>query len=224
MDVKIESGWKDALKNEFNKTYFHKITAHLKREKAENKIIYPPGSQIFNAFEQTPFDTVKVVILGQDPYHGKGQAHGLCFSVPSGIKPPPSLSNIFKEINNDLSLPVPGTGDLTKWAKQGILLLNAVLTVRANEPASHATIGWMEFTHAVIKKISMEKEGIVFVLWGKFAHEKQILIDETKHHVLKAAHPSPFSADKGFFGCRHFSKINELLIKQNKEPIDWALE
>jgi len=163
------------------------------------------------------------VILGQDPYHGPGQAHGLSFSVPEGVPPPPSLGNIYKELNKDIGMPIPKTGDLTKWATQGVLLLNAVLTVRANEPASHAKIGWMDFTDAVIRKISDEKEGIVFLLWGRFAQEKQILIDETKHHVLKAAHPSPFSADKGFFGCKHFSRTNELLMKQGLSPIDWNL-
>ena len=164
-----------------------------------------------------------MVILGQDPYHGSGQAMGLSFSVPKGVKPPPSLVNIFKELKSDIGLPIPTNGDLTPWAKQGVLLLNAVLTVRENEPASHAKIGWMHFTDAVIKKISDEKKGIVFLLWGKFAEQKQILIDETKHFVLKAAHPSPFSADKGFFGCKHFSKTNELLAKQGLQVIDWHI-
>jgi uracil-DNA glycosylase len=164
-----------------------------------------------------------VVLLGQDPYHGSGQAMGLSFSVPKGVKPPPSLVNIFKELKSDIGLPIPTNGDLTPWAKQGVLLLNAVLTVRENEPASHAKIGWMHFTDAVIKKISDEKKGIVFLLWGKFAEQKQILIDETKHFVLKAAHPSPFSADKGFFGCKHFSKTNELLAKQGLQVIDWHI-
>ena len=164
-----------------------------------------------------------MVILGQDPYHGSGQAMGLSFSVPKGIKPPPSLVNIFKELKSDIGLPIPTNGDLTPWAKQGVLLLNAVLTVRENEPASHAKIGWMHFTDAVIKKISDDKKGVVFLLWGKFAEQKQILIDETKHFVLKAAHPSPFSADKGFFGCKHFSKTNELLAKQGLQVIDWHI-
>ena len=164
-----------------------------------------------------------MVILGQDPYHGSGQAMGLSFSVPKGVKPPPSLVNIFKELKSDIGLPIPTNGDLTPWAKQGVLLLNAVLTVRENEPASHAKIGWMDFTDAVIKKLSDEKKGIVFLLWGKFAEQKQILIDETKHFVLKAAHPSPFSADKGFFGCKHFSKTNELLAKQGLQVIDWHI-
>ena len=192
--------------------------------KGAGKTIYPPGQLIFNAFNTTPFNLVKVVLLGQDPYHGYGQAHGLSFSVPDGVAPPPSLVNIFKELHTDIEMPFPTTGNLTKWATQGVLLLNAVLTVRANEPASHAKIGWMEFTNAVISKISDEKEGVVFLLWGKFAQEKQVLIDETKHLVLKAAHPSPFSAHNGFFGCRHFSKTNAYLLKQKIDPIDWSLD
>ncbi len=209
------------LKKEFLKPYFQEAVTFVKVEKAQNKIIYPPGSLIFSAFDQTPFDKVKVVIIGQDPYHGPGQAHGLSFSVQDGVKPPPSLVNIFKELKTDIGMPIPPTGNLTCWAKQGVFLLNAILTVRANEPASHANIGWMEFTNAVISRISEEKKGIVFLLWGKFAQEKQALIDETKHFVLKAAHPSPLSADKGFFGCKHFSKTNELLMKQGLDPIDW---
>lgn len=223
MDVKMEEGWKNVLKNEFSKVYFQQAVTYIKTEKALHRTIYPAGSNIFNSFNQTPFSNVKVVILGQDPYHGPGQAHGLSFSVPDGVKPPPSLVNIFKELKTDIGMAIPTTGNLTPWANQGVLLLNAVLTVRANEPASHARIGWMEFTDAVISKISEEKEGVVFLLWGKFAQEKQTLIDETKHLVLKAAHPSPFSADKGFFGCRHFSKTNQYLVKQKKDPIDWSL-
>ncbi len=221
MDVKIEASWKEVLKQEFNKPYFLQVAAHLKMEKASGATIYPPGPFIFHAFNTTPFAEVKVVILGQDPYHGAGQAHGLSFSVPDGVAPPPSLVNIYKELHTDIGMPIPRTGNLTAWAKQGVFLLNAMLTVRANEPASHQKIGWMDFTNAVIRKLSDEKEGIVFLLWGKFAQEKQVLIDETKHHVLKAAHPSPFSADKGFFGCKHFSKANELLMKQQKPAIDW---
>lgn len=221
MDVKIHHSWKEILKHEFVRPYFLQVAAHLKTEKATGNTVYPPGSLIFNAFDTTPFSAVKVVILGQDPYHGAGQAHGLSFSVPDGIPIPPSLGNIYKELKQDLNLPIPKTGNLSSWAEQGVLLLNAVLTVRANEPASHAKFGWMNFTDAVIRKISEEKQGIVFLLWGKFAQEKQVLIDETKHHVLKAAHPSPFSADKGFFGCKHFSKTNELLIGQGLEPIHW---
>ncbi|HCL05957.1 MAG TPA: uracil-DNA glycosylase [Chitinophagaceae bacterium] len=223
MDVKIEASWKDVLKNEFTKPYFLQVVAHLKTERATGAVIYPPGQLIFNAFSTTPFDKVKVVILGQDPYHGAGQAHGLSFSVPEGVKPPPSLVNIYKELQKDIGMPIPNSGNLTKWAEQGVLLLNAVLTVRANEPASHAKIGWMDFTDAVIRKISDEKKGVVFLLWGRFAQDKQVLIDETKHHVLKAAHPSPFSADKGFFGCKHFSRANELLMKQGLSPIDWNI-
>ncbi len=224
MNVQIEQGWKNVLKNEFTKDYFAEIVTWLKTEKISNSTVYPPGSQIFNAFEQTPFDQLKVVLIGQDPYHGPGQAHGLSFSVPTGIKPPPSLQNIFKEIEADLGIKMPRDyGNLTPWAKQGLLLLNASLTVRADQPNSHARIGWMEFTDAVIKIISAKKSNVVFLLWGRFAQEKQPLIDETRHYVLKAAHPSPFSADKGFFGCRHFSKANAILVKNGIDPIDWQL-
>ncbi len=224
MDIKIESSWNEVLKNEFTKPYFLKIVTFLKIEKNADRVIYPPGPLIFNAFNHTPFNKVKVVILGQDPYHNPGQAHGLSFSVPAGIKPPPSLANIFKEVKKDLGIDMPeGYGNLTSWADQGVLLLNALLTVRANEPASCAKIGWMNFTDTVITKLSDEKKGIIFLLWGKFAQEKQVLIDETKHFVLKAAHPSPFSADKGFFGCKHFSKTNELLSNQGLAPINWKL-
>ena len=221
MDVKINESWKEALKSEFTKAYFLEIVNFLRTERMANKIIYPPGKLIFNAFDTTPFDEVKVVIIGQDPYHGQGQAHGLSFSVQDGITPPPSLVNIYKELNADIGLPIPGNGNLTSWAKQGVLLLNASLTVRANEPNSHSKIGWAEFTNAAIKKISDLKEHVVFLLWGKFAQEKQVLIDETKHYVLKAAHPSPFSANNGFFGCKHFSKTNDYLIKNGIAPIDW---
>ncbi len=223
MDVTMEAEWKKVLKTEFDKPYFEQITIFLKAEKATGKVIYPPGRLIFNAFDKTPFSLVKVVLLGQDPYHGKGQAHGLSFSVPDEITPPPSLVNIFKELQNDIGLPVPRSGKLTKWAEQGVLLLNASLTVRAGEPLSHSKIGWTDFTDAVIKKISELKENVVFLLWGKYAQDKKELIDETKHLILKAAHPSPFSVDKGFFGCRHFSKTNEYLIKHRIDPIDWSL-
>jgi uracil-DNA glycosylase len=223
MDVKIEQSWKEVLHNEFSKPYFQQVTAHLKTERATDATIYPPGPLIFNAFDKTPFNKVKVVLLGQDPYHGKGQAMGLSFSVPDGIKPPPSLENIFKELHDDIGMPIPHTGNLTRWAEQGVFLLNSILTVRAKEPASHQKIGWQQFTDKVIQLLSDEKEGIVFLLWGKFAQEKQLLIDATKHHILKAAHPSPYSADKGFFGCRHFSKANQLLSKGGKDPIDWSL-
>jgi uracil-DNA glycosylase len=223
MDVQIEESWKTALKPEFAKTYFQNIVTFLKTERMANRTIYPPGSLIFNAFNTTPFENVKVVILGQDPYHGAGQAHGLCFSVSNGVPPPPSLVNIFKELSSDVGVPIPDHGNLTKWAEQGVLLLNASLTVRAAEPMSHSQIGWAEFTDNVIKKISEEKEHVVFILWGKFAGAKQVLIDETKHLVLKAAHPSPLSAYAGFFGCRHFSKANEYLMKNGRDPINWAL-
>lgn len=223
MDVKIEESWKEILKGEFNKSYFQQIAAFIKAEKSAGKIIYPPGHLIFNAFYKTPFPKVKVVLLGQDPYHNKGQAHGLSFSVPDGVPPPPSLINIFKELKADVGIEIPKTGNLESWATQGLLLLNASLTVRQNEPGSHSKIGWLQFTDTVIQKISEQKEGIIFLLWGRFAQEKQVIINETKHFVLKAAHPSPFSADKGFFGCRHFSKTNELLAKQKKEPINWKL-
>jgi len=223
MEIQIEESWKEILKDEFEKTYFQHIVTFLKAEKALGKIIYPPGPLIFNSFKQTPFSNVKVVIIGQDPYHNRGQAHGLSFSVPDGIAKPPSLLNIFKELKNDLGIEIAGNGNLEKWAAQGVLLLNASLTVRENEPGSHSQIGWLQFTDRVIKKISDEKEGIIFLLWGKFAQEKQSLIDETKHFVLKAAHPSPLSANNGFFGCKHFSKTNELLVKQQKSPIDWKI-
>lgn len=223
MDVKIEPGWKSILKQEFSRESFQQVVTHLKTEKMAGKIIYPPGGLIFNAFNKTPFEKVKVVILGQDPYHNPGQAMGLSFSVPDGVALPPSLQNIYKEISADIGLSMPRNGNLEKWAERGVMLLNAVLTVRANEPASHAKIGWMEFTDAVIRHISSEKVHVVFLLWGRFAQEKQGLIDETKHLVLKAAHPSPFSAEKGFFGCRHFSRTNEYLVSHGIDPIDWSL-
>ena len=223
MNVQIEESWKNILKDEFEKIYFQQIVTFLKAEKSAGKIIYPPGPLIFNAFNKTPFSNVAVVLLGQDPYHNKDQAHGLSFSVPDGITKPPSLINIFKELASDLGIVPPKNGNLEKWATQGVLLLNASLTVRQNEPGSHSKTGWLQFTDSVISKISEQKKGIVFLLWGKFAQDKQSLIDETKHYVLKAAHPSPFSADKGFFGCKHFSKTNELLVLQNKQPIDWKL-
>lgn len=223
MEVKIDESWKQVLKDEFKKPYFLQIVTFLKTEKMAGKIIYPPGSLIFNAFNTTHFDHVKVLLLGQDPYHGRGQAHGLCFSVQDGVKPPPSLVNIYKELNSDLGVPIPNHGNLTRWAESGVLLLNASLTVREGEPMSHAQIGWAEFTNAVIKKVSDLKHNVVFILWGKFAQEKQVLIDETKHLVLKAAHPSPFSANNGFLGCKHFSKTNEYLVKNGIDPINWAL-
>ncbi|MDP4264642.1 MAG: uracil-DNA glycosylase [Bacteroidota bacterium] len=223
MDVKIEASWKEILKDEFNKPYFEQIVLHLKTEKAQGKTIYPPGQFIFNAFNTTPFDKVKVVILGQDPYHGPGQAHGLCFSVQDGVPPPPSLINIFKELHEDTGVDIPRSGNLTKWAEHGVFLLNASLTVRAGEPMSHAKIGWATFTDTVIKKISDKKEHVVFMLWGKFAQEKRVLIDETKHCILKTVHPSPLSANAGFFGCRHFSKANAYLVSKGIDPVDWSL-
>lgn len=221
MEVKIEASWKEVLTPLFEKDYFHQITAHIKTEKALKRTIYPKGSQIFNAFNLTPFDKVKVVILGQDPYHNPEQAMGLSFSVPNNIKIPPSLVNIYKELNKDIGMPIPLTGDLTNWAKQGVLLLNSVLTVRANEPGSHSKIGWTHFTDEVIKILSNKKSRLVFILWGNFAIQKQILIDATKHKILKAPHPSPLSAYNGFFGCKHFSATNEYLVQHNNNPIDW---
>ena len=223
MDVKIEPGWKELLKAEFVKPYFEQIPLHLKTEKEQGKKIFPPGSQIFNAFNITPIDKVKVVILGQDPYHGPGQAHGLCFSVSNGIAQPPSLVNIFKELHDDIGVPIPDHGNLTKWAEQGVFLLNASLTVRSGEPMSHSKIGWAEFTNSVIRKISDAKKHVVFLLWGKFAQEKSILIDESKHLVLRSAHPSPLSAYAGFFGCKHFSKANAWLMSKGIDPVDWQL-
>jgi uracil-DNA glycosylase len=219
----IEPSWLEALNAEFDKPYFAAIKQFLLEEKKQGKTIYPPGQLIFNAFNLTPFHQVKVVILGQDPYHGAGQAHGLCFSVPQGIKPPPSLVNIFKEIETDIHIPPPAHGNLEHWARQGVLLLNAMLTVRANEPASHSKIGWEQFTDSVIKKLSDEKEGLVFLLWGRFAQNKETLIDGYRHSILKAAHPSPFSVHNGFFGCKHFSKTNLILQSRGLEPIDWSL-
>lgn len=223
VNPQMEEGWKKILSEEFTKEYFLHIKEFLKKEKAAGKVIYPPGPSIFNAFNQTPFDKVKVVILGQDPYHGKGQAHGLCFSVQHGIKPPPSLVNIYKEIYSDLNLPIPNHGNLEQWAQQGVFLLNAILTVEAAKPASHRNIGWETFTDAVIKILSEQKKGLVFLLWGKFAQDKAMLIDSGKHHILTAPHPSPYSANSGFFGCKHFSKTNEILQKKGLEPVNWSL-
>lgn len=222
MDVKIEQSWKNALAGEFDKPYFATLVRFLHHEKAAGKRIYPPGSQIFNAFELTPVDKLKVVILGQDPYHGSGQAHGLSFSVPEGIPAPPSLKNIFKEIETDLGIRMSGYPNLEKWARQGVLLLNAVLTVQAGAAASHSKIGWQEFTDAVIRYISENCDGVVFMLWGNFARGKRELIDLSRHHVLEAAHPSPL-ARGAFFGCRHFSQTNNILVSQGKTPIDWQL-
>lgn len=222
MDVKIEQSWKDALGSEFDKPYFASLVRFLHNEKAEGQRIYPPGGQIFKAFELTPVKDVKVVILGQDPYHGPGQAHGLSFSVPENMPAPPSLKNIFKEIETDLGVRMSGYPNLEKWARQGVLLLNAVLTVRSGEAASHSRIGWQEFTDAVIKHISSECEGVVFMLWGNFARTKSELIDHSRHCVLEAAHPSPL-ARGAFFGCRHFSKANAYLAAHGRTQIDWQL-
>lgn len=216
----IEKGWYDALKQEFESPYFAGVKTFLIEEKRKF-VVYPPSSLIFNAFNRTPFDKVKVVILGQDPYHGAGQAHGLAFSVPDGTQPPPSLQNIFKELHTDIGMPVPHNGNLEKWADEGVLLLNASLTVRANMPASHAKIGWQQFTDAAIRALSEQKEHIVFLLWGNYAIAKESLIDHRRHLILKTVHPSPLSASRGFFGCRHFSKTNEYLIINNITPIRW---
>lgn len=222
IDPKIEESWKAVLTEEFSQPYFHNLREFLLEERKQYSI-FPPGQCIFNAFDKTPFSKVKVIILGQDPYHGPGQAHGLCFSVPAGIAPPPSLVNIFKEIHADLNIPVPKHGNLEKWAEQGVLLLNATLTVRANQAGSHQKKGWEQFTDKVIQILSREKTGLVFILWGRYAQAKESLIDTSKHHVLKGPHPSPLSAYAGFFGCKHFSKANELLRKQMLEEIDWSL-
>ena len=222
MDVKIEQSWKEALQGEFDKPYFAELVATLHRQKSEGAVIFPPGGQIFRAFELCPLPALKVVILGQDPYHGYGQATGLSFSVPANVPAPPSLKNIFKEIESDLGVKMSGCPDLTPWAEQGVLLLNAVLTVRAGEPTSHSRIGWQEFTDAVIRTISERCEGVVFMLWGNYARSKASLIDSSRHFVLEAAHPSPL-ARGAFFGCRHFSKANSLLISEGKSPIDWRL-
>jgi uracil-DNA glycosylase len=222
IDPRIHESWKERLIDEFNRPYFTALKDFLVEEK-RSYAVYPPGDKIFAAFNRTPFENVKVVILGQDPYHGKGQAHGLCFSVPPGIASPPSLVNIFKELHNDLGIAMPAHGNLEAWADQGVLLLNATLTVRANQAGSHQNRGWENFTDAVIRKLSQEKEGLVFILWGRYAQAKEYLIDAGRHHILKAAHPSPFSVHSGFFGCRHFSKTNEILQQQGKESVDWSL-
>ena len=220
----IHESWLAVLREEFDQDYFRELKAFLMEEKRLQRTIYPPGPLIFNAFNSTPFDKVKVVILGQDPYHGPGQAHGLCFSVQRGVKPPPSLVNIYKELHTDVGLSIPGHGDLQSWTQEGVFLLNAILTVQARHPASHQKRGWEQFTDAVIGKLSEERSGLVFLLWGKFAGSKSDLIDQTKHSVLKAPHPSPFSAHSGFFGCKHFSKANQLLKEQSIPPVDWSLE
>lgn len=225
MDVKIAPGWKKRLEKEFEQAYFVDLAQFLKNEKDSKQVFYPPGSLIFNAFNLTDINEVKVVILGQDPYHGDDQAHGLSFSVRQGIKAPPSLVNIYKELHHDLGIKNDkNLGDLSSWATQGVLMLNASLTVRANQPNSHAGIGWQKFTDKVIQLLNDEFEHLVFMLWGNFAKEKGAHIDSRKHLVLKAAHPSPFSVEKGFFGCQHFSKTNEYLMSHGKLPIDWMIK
>ncbi|WP_300225775.1 uracil-DNA glycosylase [uncultured Bacteroides sp.] len=220
MNVQIEESWKEALMPEFSKDYFIRLTDFVRKEYHETTV-YPPGKLIFNAFNLCPFDKVKVVIIGQDPYHGPGQAHGLCFSVNDGIQPPPSLVNIFKEISSDLGKPVPQSGNLTRWAEQGVLLLNATLTVRAHQAGSHQRRGWEEFTDAVIRKLAEEKSNLVFILWGAYAQKKGAFIDRNKHLVLTSVHPSPLSAHNGFFGNHHFSLANDYLVKHGKTAIDW---
>lgn len=223
MNVQIEQSWKGVLSNEFEQAYFSALVSFLKAEKNAGKTIYPPGKYIFNAFNTTPFDKVKVVILGQDPYHNPGQAHGLSFSVQNGIAPPPSLVNIYKELESDLNISRPNHGNLTKWGEQGVLLLNAALTVEAHSPMSHSKAGWHDFTNKVISILSQQRDSLVFMLWGGFAKSKVPLIDTSKHLVLTAAHPSPLSAHNGFFGSKHFSKANAWLEEKGLTPIDWSL-
>lgn len=224
MSAALEPGWLAVLDQEFEKDYMKSLKSFLQEEKVKGATVYPKGADIFNALNTTPFDQVKVVILGQDPYHGTGQAHGLSFSVQRGIATPPSLKNIYKELETDIdNFKTPNHGNLTHWAEQGVLLLNATLTVRASEAGSHQNRGWEIFTDEIIKSLSAKKEHVVFLLWGKYAQAKVALIDQKKHYVLTAAHPSPFSAYTGFFGSRHFSKTNQLLIQNNLEPVDWNL-
>ncbi|MBQ8593349.1 MAG: uracil-DNA glycosylase [Bacteroidaceae bacterium] len=220
MNVQIEESWKQQLAHEFEQPYFVRLTDFVRREYAVTTI-YPPGRLIFNAFNLCPFDRVKVVIIGQDPYHGPGQAHGLCFSVNDGVKFPPSLVNIFKELQDDLGVPLPLTGNLTRWAEQGVLLLNATLTVRAHQAGSHQRQGWEEFTDAAIRRLAEGRENLVFLLWGAYAQKKGAFIDRSRHLVLASAHPSPLSAYNGFFGNRHFSRANEYLATHGKEPVNW---
>lgn len=220
MDVKIEPSWKEILKEEFEKPYFKNLVDFVKSE-YETQKVFPPGKQIFSAFEHTPFDEVKVVIIGQDPYHGQGQANGLCFSVADGVKQPPSLKNIFKELHSDLGKTIPESGNLERWAEQGVLLLNATLTVRASQAGSHQNKGWEEFTDAVIQKLSDQKENLVFILWGAYAQKKGSIINPEKHFIIKSVHPSPFSAHSGFFGSQPFSKTNSYLKSIGKIEINW---
>jgi uracil-DNA glycosylase len=221
-DVKIDQSWKKPLEAEFGKSYFKQLLDFLEQEKMAGKIIFPPAPQIFAAFEHTPFDQVKVVIIGQDPYHGQGQAHGLCFSVNKGINVPPSLKNIYKELLTDIpGFVIPDHGNLSHWANQGVLMLNATLTVEKDKAGSHQGKGWEQFTDAVIRLLAEQKENLVFILWGKFAQGKTTVIDPHKHLILQAAHPSPFSAYNGFFGCKHFSQTNRYLQSHGMEPIHW---
>ncbi|MCQ2975647.1 MAG: uracil-DNA glycosylase [Bacteroidales bacterium] len=220
MDVKIEESWKNVLADEFEKPYFSQLISFVKSEYSST-VVYPEGKNIFNAFNLCPFDKIKVVIIGQDPYHEPGQAHGLCFSVKDGVQFPPSLQNIFKEINSDLNIPIPNSGNLERWAKQGVFLLNSILTVRAHEAASHSGKGWETFTDSVIREISNRLSGVVFLLWGSYAQKKGNVIDINKHKVLKTVHPSPLSVYRGFYGCKHFSQANEYLVSQGKTPINW---
>ena len=220
--VRLEPGWKQALASEFSSDYMTQLRAFLLAEKQQGKVVYPPGAQIFNAFEHTPFDQVKVVILGQDPYHGPGQAHGLCFSVPEGVPPPPSLINIFKEISRDFGTPMSRNGNLEHWADQGVLLLNATLTVVQGQAGAHQGKGWERFTDAVIDRLNRERDGLVFMLWGSYAQKKGALIDRQRHLVLTAPHPSPLSAHRGFIGCGHFSKANDYLRSHGKQPVSWS--
>ena len=222
VDPVIDASWKAALNEEFQQKYFHDLKLFLLEEKKKFRV-FPPGKLIFNAFDHTPFDRVKVVMLGQDPYHGAGQAHGLCFSVPDGVQKPPSLVNIFKELKSDLGLDNPLHGNLTKWADQGVLLLNATLTVRENQAGSHQNHGWETFTDAAIQKLSQQRNGLIFMLWGNFAIAKKSLIDTSRHFILTSVHPSPLSAHRGFLGCRHFSQVNNLLRQQGVQEIDWRL-
>lgn len=220
MDVKIEESWKEKLKEEFERPDFQQLVKFVKSE-YQNYKIYPPAKEIFSAFNLCPFDSTRVVIIGQDPYHGMGQAHGLCFSVNENVKTPPSLVNIFKEIKDDLDLEIPPNGNLERWAKQGVLLLNATLTVRAGQPGSHQNKGWEKFTDHVITKLSASKNNLVFLLWGAYAQKKGSIIDKQKHHVLESPHPSPFAVYRGFFGNKHFSQTNKFLISEKLEPINW---
>ncbi|MEZ4772981.1 MAG: uracil-DNA glycosylase [Bacteroidia bacterium] len=221
--VQIEAGWKKVLYEEFAQPYFQQLKTFLLAEKNAGQLIFPPGKDIFNAFNKTPFEKVKVVILGQDPYHGPGQAHGLSFSVPPGIAPPPSLKNIYKELQSDVGISIPSHGNLEPWAEQGVLLLNSILTVRAHQAGSHQGKGWEKFTTASIKALNDHRDGLIFLLWGRYAQEKGSTIDLTRHYVLKSVHPSPLSAHNGFLGCKHFSQTNAILEKKGLTPINWQV-